>query len=192
MLERLYRRTLEFSNHKYAPLLLGIIAFAESSVFPIPPDLLLVPMAIADKDRAWFFGILCGVMSVLGGMLGYAIGFFLFETVGRPVLETYGYMDAFQNFQRLFNKWGFTIIIIKGFTPIPYKVVTIASGMTGLDFGTFVLASAVSRIPRFLIQVALIWKYGDHMKTFIERNLKLVVYLFMAVLMGGILALKFL
>lgn len=192
MLEKLYQRTLSFADHKHAPLVLGTVAFLESSIFPIPPDILLVPMALANKDRAWFFGILCGIASVLGGIAGYAIGFFFFESFGKFVLETYGYMSAFKKFQELFNEWGFAIIVIKGFTPIPYKVVTIASGMTKLDIGTFILASAVSRIPRFLIQVAILWKYGDHMKTFIERNLRIVTYLFMAILAGGIFSLKFL
>lgn len=192
MLENLYQRVLRFADHKHAPLVLGTIAFLESSIFPIPPDLMLVPMALANKDRAWFFGILTGVCSVLGGIAGYAIGFFFFETIGKAVVETYGYTRAFIKFQELFNEWGFLIIVIKGFTPIPYKVVTIASGMTKLDLGTFILASSVSRIPRFLIQVAILWKYGDQMKTFIERNLKFVTYGFMAILTAGIFALKFL
>lgn len=192
MIERMYNRVMLFADHPHSRWILGMLSFLESSISPIPPDILLVPMCLKNRSSAWYLAVLCGGASILGGILGYFIGYFLFESLGLSIFQTYGLMPAFENFKTLFNEWGFWIIVIKGLTPIPFKVVTIASGMTGLDFPTFVFASAISRMPRFLIEAGLLWYFGAPMQRFIEKNLRLVFYGFGFVVIGGMIAVKYL
>jgi membrane protein YqaA with SNARE-associated domain len=192
MLQRLYARTLAIANGRHALPALLAVAFAESSFFPIPPDILLIPMILARPRRAFLLAGLCTVMSVLGGFLGYAIGYFLFDAIGRPILEFYHAMGRYDALKAAFAQWGAWIIIIKGLTPIPYKLVTIASGVAQFPIIPFALASLVSRSLRFFLLAALLWRFGEPVREFIERRLMLVTSLFAAALVGGFVALRYL
>ena len=192
MLDRLYSRILALAASRQAPAALAIVAFAESSFFPLPPDLLLIPMILAQPRRAFLFAALCTAMSVVGGFLGYAIGYFLFDAIGRPLLEFYHAMDRYEALKAAFAQWGVWIIIIKGLTPIPYKLVTIASGVAQFPLAAFTFASLVSRSLRFFLLAALLWRFGEPVRDFIERRLMLVTSLFAVALVGGFVALRYL
>ena len=192
MLERVYTQTLALAASRYATAALALVAFAESSFFPLPPDLLLIPMILARPRRAFLLAGLCTIMSVLGGFLGYAIGYFLFDAIGRPILEFYHAMGHYDALKAAFAQWGAWIIIIKGLTPIPYKLVTIASGVAQFPIVPFALASLVSRSLRFFLLAALLWRFGEPVREFIERRLMLATSLFAAALVGGFVALRYL
>ena len=192
MLQRLYARTLDIAAGPHALWVLLAVAFAESSFFPLPPDLLLIPMILARPKEAWRLAALCTLTSVVGGLLGYAIGYFLFDAIGRPVLEFYNAMDAYDALKAGFAKWGVWIIIIKGMTPIPYKLITIASGVAQFPLPAFIFASIISRSLRFFLVAALLWQFGDAARGFIERRLTLITTLFAAALVGGFVALRYL
>jgi membrane protein YqaA with SNARE-associated domain len=192
MLQRLYMRTLALAAAPRAPWWLAVIAFAESSFFPIPPDALLVPMALARPERAWRLAAICTAASVTGGALGYAIGYFVFDQLARPLIELYGYGDRFAAFQELYGRYGLWVILIKGLTPIPYKIVTIASGAARFDFWVFMAASIATRGARFFIVAALLRAFGTPVRDFIERRLTLVTSLLAAGILGGFLALRLL
>lgn len=192
MLYRLYDWTMGLAAHPRAMWALAAIAFVESSVFPIPPDVLIIPMILAARERAWRIATVATVASVIGGLFGYGIGALLFETVGRPLLEFYGYMDRFAEFQRRFAEWGAWIVAGFGFTPFPYKVITITSGVVGLDPAVFVLASVISRAGRFFLVAALLWKFGSPIRVFIETNLPVLTLMFFVLLFGGFLAVRYL
>jgi membrane protein YqaA with SNARE-associated domain len=192
MLQRLYVRTLAIAAGPHALAALLAVSFVESSVFPIPPDILLIPMILARPLQAWRLAALCTLASVVGGLLGYAIGYFLFDAIGRPVLEFYHAMDRYDALKAGFAQWGVWIIIIKGMTPIPYKLVTIASGVAHFDLVSFIGASIVSRSLRFFLVAALLWWFGDAARNFIERRLMLATTLFAVALVGGFAALRYL
>ena len=192
MIARLYSRTLAMAAHRHAMAAMALISFAESSFLPLPPDFLIVPMTLAQPRRAWLIAAVCTVTSVLGGYVGYAIGFFLFDALGRPLLEFYNILDKYEAFKTAFAQWGVWIIILKGLTPIPFKLVTIASGVAQFDLVAFVLASLVSRSLRFFLLAALLWRFGDSVREFIERRLMLVTSAFAAALVGGFLVLRYL
>ena len=168
------------------------IAFAEASFFPVPPDALLIPMALARPDRAWRLAAICLAGSVIGGALGYLIGYAVFDQLARPLIELYGYGDRFAAFQALYARWGLWLILVKGLTPIPYKIVTIASGAARFNFWMFMAASVVTRGARFFIVAALLRYYGTPVRDFIERRLTLVTSLLAAGVVGGFLVLRFL
>lgn len=191
MLQRLYDRTIALAGHRHALPILGAVSFTESSVFPIPPDVLLIPMVLADRAKAWLIATVCTIASVLGGLLGYAIGLFLFETVGQPVLAFYGYMDAFGDARETFRAWGFWFVFAAGFTPIPYKVITITSGVMTLNPAVFLVGSAVSRGARFFLVAGLLWYFGPPIRRFIEGHLRLLSVLFVAVLLGGFAVIRY-
>ena len=188
MLHRLYARTLDIAAGPNAIWALLAVAFAESSFFPIPPDVLLVPMILARPARAFRYAALATLASVAGGCVGYAIGYFLFDAIGRPILEYNHAMASYDALKAGFAEWGVWIIIIKGMTPIPYKLITIASGVAQFDFVTFIGASIVSRSLRFFLVAALLWWFGDTARAFIERRLMLVTSVFAILLVGGIVA----
>ncbi|MBM3522276.1 MAG: DedA family protein [Alphaproteobacteria bacterium] len=192
MLRALYDWTMRQAAGPSAPKALALVSFSESSFFPIPPDVLLVPMVLADRARAWFFASLCTATSVLGGLAGYAIGYFLFETVGRWVIELYGLQKGFEAYKVAYAQWGLWIILIKGLTPIPYKIVTIASGAASFDLLVFTLASIVTRGARFFAVAALLRHYGAPIRTFIENRLTLVTTVFAVCLVGGFVAVRYL
>lgn len=191
MLRRLYDWTMSLSASPHAMWALAVVAFVESSVFPIPPDPLIIAMVLAARQRAWRIAAVCTVASVAGGMAGYGVGYFLFAEIGRPVLDFYGYMEQFERFRNAYNEWGAWIVAGAGFTPFPYKVITIASGVTGLDFLTFNIASLLSRGARFFLIAALLWKFGPPIRQFIENNLAVLTASFFILLFGGFIALKY-
>ena len=192
MLDSLYARILVLASSRYAMAALALVAFAESSFFPLPPDLLLIPMILARPRRAFLLAGVCTLMSVTGGFLGYAIGYFLFDAIGRPILEFYHAMDRYEVLKAGFAHWGVWIIIIKGLTPIPYKLVTIASGVVQFPIVPFAFASLVSRSLRFFLLAALLWRFGEPVREFIERRLMLVTSLFALALVGGFAVLRYL
>lgn len=192
MLRKLYDWTLSLAETRYALVALAVVAFVESSVFPIPPDLLMIPMILAAPRKAWLIALVATVSSVLGGLLGYYIGYGLFDTVGRPVLEFYGKDAYFDEFAARYNEWGAWAVLIAGVTPFPYKVITILSGSTGLSLPVFFFASIVARSLRFFVVAALLWKFGPPIKDFIEKRLGLMFCLFIVVLLGGFYVVKFL
>lgn len=192
MIRALYDWTFRLAQHPHALLALAFVAFIESSVFPIPPDILMIPMILAAPRRAFLIAGVCTVSSVLGGMFGYWIGAVLFEQVGLPVLEFYGKTDNFEVFRANYNAWGAWAVLIAGVTPFPYKVVTILSGSTGLDIWVFTFASVLARGLRFFIVAALLWKFGAPIRDFIERRLGLMFTLFVVGLLGGFAILRYL
>ena len=166
-------------------LALAAVAFIESSIFPIPPDVLIVPMILATRQQAWLIAGVATAASVVGGLAGYGIGYFLFEEIGRPLLDFYGYVDDFAAFQESYNEWGAWIVAGAGLTPFPYKVITIASGVVSLDPATFTIASVLSRGARFFLLAALLWYFGPPIRAFIENNLGMVTTAFFTLLLGG-------
>jgi membrane protein YqaA with SNARE-associated domain len=192
LLRKIYDWTIRNADSPKAVWLLTLVSFAESSFFPLPPDLMLIPMILANRAKAWWLALLCTISSVFGGLVGYAIGYFLFETAGEWIIQTYGLEAAFAKFQTDFQAWGFWIIALKGLTPIPFKLVTIASGVVGLNITQFVLASIIARSFRFFLLSGLLWYFGDWARTFIERYLPWVLGATLIVLIAGIFAVKIL
>ncbi len=192
MLRRLYDRVLRLAASPLAPLWLGIVAFAESSFFPVPPDVLLIPMALARPDRAFRYALICTAASVVGGILGYYIGYALFDVLARPLLHFYHYDDAFNAFQERFREYGVYIILIKGLTPIPYKIVTIASGAARLDLLTFIAASALTRGVRFFAIALLLRLFGEPVRAFIEDRLGVVLIVSAVFIVVGFFLIKYL
>ncbi len=191
MLRRLYDWTMELAARTGAAWALAIIAFIESSVFPIPPDVLQIPMVLAQRAKAWFYASIATVSSVAGGLLGYAIGLFLYDSIGQPLLEFYGYADKFEDFAGRYNEWGAWIVFIAGVTPFPYKVITIASGTTGLSIPVFIIASVLARGLRFFAVSALLYWFGPPIKAFIERYLGILTIVFVILLVGGFVLVKY-
>jgi len=192
MLHRLYMRTLALAASPRAPWWLAIVSFAEASCFPIPPDALLIPMILARPDRAWRLAAVCTIGSVLGGALGYAIGYFVFDPLMRlPLAHVLFGSDPLGAFQAWYARWGLAVILIKGLTPIPYKIVTIASGAAKFSFPAFMAASLVTRGARFFLVAALLRLFGTPVRDFIERRLTLVTSMLAAGIVGGFLVLRF-
>jgi membrane protein YqaA with SNARE-associated domain len=185
LLRRLYDRVVAAAGKPHATWTMGAVSFAESSFFPIPPDVMLIPMALARPDRAYSLALWCSVMSVVGGMLGYAIGALLYDSVGQWVMHIYGYGDRVEEFRAAYARWGAWIILLKGLTPIPYKIVTITSGFAGYNFGLFVLFSAITRGARFFVLAFLLHRYGEQARHIIEKRLGLWTALFALVLVAG-------
>ncbi|MEO0912110.1 MAG: YqaA family protein [Pseudomonadota bacterium] len=192
MLRGLYDWTLRLAAHPQALLALAIVSFIESSVFPIPPHVMLLPMVLARPDRAWVIAGVCAAASVAGGAFGYWIGAELFESVGRPVLEFYGKMEKFDIFKEQFNAVGAWAVLFAGITPFPYKVITITSGATGLDFGVFMISSIIARGFIFFAMAALLWKFGPPIREFIEKRFGLVVTVVFGLLIAGFAAVRLL
>jgi len=192
MLRSLYDWTMSMASHKHALWVLAFVAFIESSVFPIPPDALMIPMIIARPSRAFLIAAIATVASVAGGLLGYWIGAAAFELIGRPVLEFYGKDAYFAEFSIRYAEWGAWAVLVAGITPFPYKVITILSGSTALSLPVFIVASIVARAARFFIVAALLWKFGAPIRDFIEKRLGLVFIVFMVLLIGGFYMVRFL
>jgi membrane protein YqaA with SNARE-associated domain len=191
VLRRLYDWTISLAASRHALWALAAVSFIESSVFPIPPDVLLIPLILARPAEAWRIAAICTLASVAGGALGYFIGWGLFEQVGRPILAFYGMEGKFDRFSATYNEWGAWAVLMAGITPFPYKVITILSGATGLNFGVFMVASAIARGLRFFVIAALLWRYGAPIRDFIEQRLGLVFSLGLAALIGGFLVIEF-
>ncbi|WP_300304568.1 YqaA family protein [Ferrovibrio sp.] len=170
---------------------LAVVSFLESSIFPIPPDVMLIPMCLANRARAFEYALICSVASVIGGMFGYAIGHFLIETVGQWIINLYGYADKWHAFEAAYAEWGVWIILIKGLTPIPYKLVTIASGAAHFSLTVFIIASIATRGVRFFLIAGLLWKFGAPIESFIEKRLTILGWVFLIGLIGGFIAVRY-
>ncbi|UUX50836.1 DedA family protein [Nisaea acidiphila] len=192
MLQATYDRLMRAAAHRRANYWLALISFIESSVFPIPPDTMLIPMVLADRNNAWKAAGICTIASVLGGLAGYAIGALLYEAVGLPLLEFYGYAEKFASFTAQYNEWGAWIVFGAGVTPFPYKVITIASGVTHLDLLIFTVASVLARGIRFYLVAALCWRFGPAVQKTIEKNLGLWTTAAFLLLVGGFALVKYL
>ena len=192
LLRRLYDRIVAAAGKPHATWTMGAVSFAESSFFPIPPDIMLIPMALARPDRAYQLAAWCSVMSVAGGILGYAIGALLYDSVGQWVMNVYGYGSRVEEFRAAYAQWGAWIILLKGLTPIPYKIVTITSGFAGYNLGLFILFSAITRSGRFFVLAFLIHRYGEQARHIIERRLGLWTGIFAAILVGGFVIVAYL
>ena len=192
MIRRLYDWTLRMAEHPHALWVLALVAFIEASFFPIPPDLMMIPMLIAAPRRSWQIAGVATLASVLGGLFGYAIGALAFETIGQPILAAMGKADAMLTFNEKFVDAGFWAVLGAGITPFPFKVITIMAGWTGMPLLTFIITALIARALRFYIVAALLWHFGPAVRTFIEKRLGLVFTLFFIVLVGGFVALKFL
>ena len=192
MIRALYDWTMRLGASRHALWALAAVSFIESSVFPIPPDVLLIPMILAAPHRAFRIAALCTLASVLGGLLGYWIGFAAFEQVGRPVLEFYGKDAYFADFARRYNDWGAWAVLTAGVTPFPYKVITILSGATALNIWVFLVASVIARGLRFFVVAWLLWRFGAPIRDFIEHRLGILFTVFVALLIGGFVAIRYL
>ena len=192
MIRRLYDWTFSVAAHRNALWVLACVSFIESSVFPIPPDVLMIPMVLAAREKAWLIAGVCTVASVAGGMAGYALGYFAFEEIGRPILEFYGKDEKFDGFRLWYNEWGDWAVFFAGVTPFPYKVITILSGVTGLDIWVFTVSSIAARALRFFAVAALLWKFGPPVRDFIEHRLGLVFTVLLVLLFGGFVAVRYL
>lgn len=192
MLKRLYEWTLDKAAHPHAERWLAGISFAESSFFPIPPDAMLLPMCLSRPDRAFRYAFICTVASVLGALLGYAIGYFLFETIGQPILNFYGLGEDFAGFSEQFNDQGWIIVLLAGFTPLPFKVITIAAGATMMPLYILIGAAIISRAARFFLVAALLWKFGEPVKRLIDKHFALVTTVVGILAVGGFLAIRYL
>ena len=188
----LYEWTLTKSSHKKAPWFLSIISFSESSFFPIPPDIILIPMVLAKKTKAFFYALVCTLSSVLGGVLGYFIGLILFNSIGIILINLYHLNDSINEFKNYYNLYGPWIVVIAGFTPFPFKVITIASGLFQLNFIIFILCSFLSRGARFYLVAGLLYLYGEKIRIFIDRYFNFLTILFLVLLIGSILFIKLL
>jgi membrane protein YqaA with SNARE-associated domain len=185
MLRRIYDWCIDAADKPYALWILAAVAFAESSFFPIPPDIMLLPMSLARPARAWLFAAVCTVASVAGGVLGYAIGALLYDSVGQWLINLYHLGDKVESFRTSYAEWGSVIILLKGLTPIPYKLVTITSGFAGYNIWLFILCSIVARGGRFFIVAIVLNRYGDVIRAEIEKRLGLWLTAFVILLAGG-------
>jgi membrane protein YqaA with SNARE-associated domain len=188
MFRSLYDWTLRLAHHRHAVRSMAVVSFAESSFFPIPPDVILVPVVLANRDRAYWIATVCTIASVLGGVLGYAIGAFLWESVGHGLAELYHLTDKMEDLRQLYGDYGSAVILIKGLTPIPFKLVTIASGLFAFNFPLFVLLATITRAFRFFLIAFLLKKFGEPVQEFIERRLNLIGFAVLIALIAGFAA----
>lgn len=183
---------MRMAGHERAPHALAFISFIESSIFPIPPDVMLVPMALRNRAKAFYFATICTIASVLGGVAGYAIGYYLLEYIGMPLLRFYGAEAKWAMLADLFKEWGVWVLLIKGPTPFPFKVLTIFAGAAHMNLAAFVAASVLSRALRFFLVAGLIYRFGEPIREFIEKQLNLLAILFAVILIGSFAAIRFL
>ena len=191
MLRPLYNRILQLSARKDAVWWMSAVSFAESSFFPLPPDIMLVPMCLAEPKKLWRYTNICALASLIGGLFGYAVGFYLFESVGRLIIDLYNAQESFQRFQDMFAEFGPWFLILKGVTPIPYKLLTITAGFAHLDLTVFILCSIVARFSRFYMIAILLHFYGPQVRDIIEKRLMLVTTVLLVIVIGGLLSFKF-
>ena len=191
IVRRLYDWMMGKASHRHSISWLAVVSFIESSIFPIPPDVLLIPMILAQRARAWVYATICTMASVIGGIVGYGIGILLFKSIGRPIMELYGYSAEFDRFRDYYDSYGAWIVVIFAVTFLPYKVVTIASGVAVLEPFSFILASVLGRGIRFFTLAVLLWYFGMRVRAFIEARLGLVMGVFVALLVAGFFIVKF-
>ena len=191
-LKKTYNWTLEKAQHKNAKWYLSLISFAESSFFPIPPDILLIPMALASKARALFYAFMCTLFSVLGGILGYAIGYFFYNSVGIYIVDFYHLENSFNIFESYYKEFGILIVLGAGITPFPYKFITIASGVFGLNIFLFIIVSIIGRGLRFYLIAILLYFFGEKIKLIIDKYFNFLTILFFILLVGSVFIIRFL
>lgn len=191
MLRRLYDRTMALAGHRHAERALGVVSFAESSFFPIPPDVILAPMVLAQRSKAWRFALICTLTSVAGAVLGYLIGYLLFESVGQAILDIYGLRQDFAAAAARYNELGWVMVLLAGITPIPFKVITITSGVTGMNVVSFILSAIVARGIRFYAVTAIIYWFGPKTLAVVEKRLGLFTVLFCVLLVGGFVLMRY-
>jgi len=191
LLRKMYYWVLSWAESPRAGIYLFLLAFAESSFFPIPPDVLLIALALSIPARAFRYALVCSVGSIIGGAFGYLIGLFFMDTIGQSIINFYGLQKGYEQIGALYNEWAGLAVFIAGFTPIPYKVFTIAAGVFKIDFFVFMIASMISRTARFFIVAALIWKFGRPIRDFIDRYLGWLTIIFCVLLVGGFVLIKY-
>ena len=191
-IKRTYNWTLEKAEHKNAKWYLSLISFAESSFFPIPPDILLIPMALASKARALFYAFMCTLFSVLGGILGYAIGYFFYNSVGIYIVDFYHLENSFNIFENYYKEFGILIVLGAGITPFPYKFITIASGVFGLNIFLFIIVSIIGRGLRFYLIAILLYFFGEKIKLIIDKYFNILTIVFFILLIGSVFIIRFL
>lgn len=192
MLRRLYDWTLSLAARPSAPYALAAVSFAESSFFPVPPDVMLVPMMLARPDRAWTYALICTVASVVGGVLGYLIGLFLYDSIGSWLFQVYGLTEGAETFRHSYAEYGHWVILLKGLTPIPYKLVTITSGFASYSLFWFVVLSVITRGARFFFIALLMTRFGPMIKSLIDRHFNLIAAAAIVALVGGFVAFRYL
>ena len=190
LLRYLYNWTLSKAEHKYSSWILSLVSFTESSLFPIPPDILIIPMIIARRTKAWIYAFICTLSSVLGGVIGYAIGYFFFNSIGILIIEAYGLTNSFESFENYYNKYGVLIVLGGGFTPFPFKFITIASGVFNLNIFLFILTAFFARGIRFYLLAGLLFIFGKKIKKFIDQYFNILAILFFILLIGSVLLVK--
>tara|TARA_Y100001970_G_scaffold276668_1_gene379706 strand:- start:354 stop:938 length:585 start_codon:yes stop_codon:yes gene_type:complete len=192
LLRKLYDWTLKKSEHRNAPWFLSIISFSESSFFPIPPDIILIPMIIAKRSKAWLYAFICTISSVIGGAFGYLIGYFFYNSLGMLILKYYSLESQFANFENSYNDYGLWIVLGAGFTPFPFKLITIASGLFGLNFILFIFVAFFARGLRFFILAILLKLFGNYIKKIIDKYFNTLAIIFFILLFGGFILIKYL
>ena len=192
MFNTLYKKCLILASHKSSKFYLALVSFVESSFFPIPPDILLIPMIIAKRTKAWMYAFICTFSSILGGLLGYAIGYFFYNSLGVLIIEAYHLSNSFNEFESYYNEYGILIVLGAGFTPFPFKFITIASGVFNLNIFLFIILAILGRGLRFYIIALLLFIFGDIIRGLIEKYFNLLTILFFILLVGSILLIKFL
>jgi membrane protein YqaA with SNARE-associated domain len=190
LLRSLYTWTLNKAEHKYSSWILSIVSFAESSFFPIPPDILLIPMIIAKRVKAWTYAFICTLSSVLGGVAGYAIGYFFYNSIGVFIVDTYHLSNSFSVFENYYNEYGMLIVLGAGFTPFPFKFITIASGVFNLNIFLFIITAIIARGSRFYLLAVLLFIFGEKIKILIDKYFNLLAILFFILLVGSVLSIK--
>ena len=191
-LRSLYNWTLRKAEHKYSSWILSVISFTESSFFPIPPDIILIPMIIAKRAKAWMYAFICTFSSVLGGVAGYAIGYFFYNSIGVLIIDVYHLSNSFNTFESYYNEYGILIVLGAGFTPFPFKFITIASGVFNLNILLFILTAIIARGLRFYLLAGLFFIFGEKIKVLIDKYFNLLAILFFIVLVGSVLLIKLL
>ncbi len=191
-LKKTYNWTLEKAQHKNAKWYLSLISFAESSFFPIPPDILLIPMALASKARTLFYAFMCTLFSVLGGILGYAIGYFFYNSVGIYIVDFYHLENSFNIFENYYKEFGILIVLGAGITPFPYKFITIASGVFGLNIFLFIIVSIIGRGLRFYLIAILLYFFGEKIKLIIDKYFNILTIVFFVLLVASVFIIRFL
>ena len=191
MFNTLYKKCLDLAAHKSSNFYLGLVSFIESSFFPIPPDILLIPMVIAKRVKAWAYAFICTFSSVLGGVAGYTIGYFFYNSIGILIIDTYHLSNSFNVFESYYNEYGILIVLGAGFTPFPFKFITIASGVFNLNIFLFIITAIVARGLRFYLLAGLLFVFGEKIKVFIDKYFNILAILFFILLIGSVLLIKF-
>ncbi|WND03757.1 YqaA family protein [Temperatibacter marinus] len=191
MIRKLYDFFLEKAASKYAERWLAAVSFADSIFLPIPPDIMLMPMIIADRSKTWRLAAIVTITSIIGAIIGYILGAYFYEAVAQPLIEAYHYEEEFKRFSTLFEEYGILIVLAGGLTPIPFKVVAISCGVIGMNPLIFLLSLIPARLPRFYIEAILLWYFGEPIREFVEKRLVLMFTLFVVVLVGGIIGIKY-